>query len=195
MSRAKPKSTLKDSSVSKRPADREEVAEQAARFVSLVRCAKNKAAESLELERDRNVATLIEFVECVEGDELPPRPLLKHLADVFRRYLSDTGGLTLDELLGAQKRPHGQTRYFRAVLDLDRNAHLMVELHLLVVEEGMSLLAAAKSLEENGVGKHWTTIRNLYTDPTALAGRSAWKDVVEEAYQELNCTEGSQESL
>ena len=191
MSRAKPKPTLKDSSVSKRPADRAEVAEEAAQFLSLVRCAKNKAAESLELERDRNVATLIEFVECVEGDELPPQPLLKHLADVFRRYLSGAGRLTLDELLGAQKRPHGQTRYFRAVVDLDRNAHLMVELHLLIVEKGMSLAGATKSLEKRGVGKRRTTLRNLYTDSTALAGQSAWKDVVEEAYQELNRADNS----
>ncbi len=185
MSRAKPKPTLKDSSVSKRPADRAEVAEEAARFLSLVRRAKNKAAERLGLERDRNVAALMEFVECIENREIPTKALLKHLADAFRQYLGSAGALSLDELIGADKRPHGQASHIRAIIDLNRNARLMAALHLLVVEEGMSVAAASKELENN-VGKSWFTLRNLYADYTVLGGQVAWKDVVQEAYQELD---------
>ena len=186
MSRSKLHSTLKYSFVSKRLVDRTEVAEEAARFVNLVRLAKNKAAERLGLERDRNVVALIEFVEHVEGGELPPQPLIDYLADVFRRYLSSAGRLTLDELLGAHKRSHGQTSHLRAVLELHHSARLMVELHLLIVDNGMSLAAATRRLETEGAGKSWTTLRNLYADSTALAGQASWKDIVEEAYQELN---------
>ncbi len=154
--------------------DREAIAEQAARFWDLVRRAKNIAAKNYGLQRDENVAKLIGFVEHDSAGEIPPEELLIHVAASFRRYLETRGRETLDNLLGAEERTYGKSRHIPAAVDLARNARLMVELHLLVTEKGMSVRAAAQHMENNDAGLRWTTLRNYYRD---------WKNIVAEAVQ------------
>ena len=154
--------------------DREAIAQQASRFWDLVRRARDIAAKSYGLQRDENVAKLIGFVEHVSARETPPEGLLTHVAAGFRRYLETGGRETLDNLLGAEERAHGKSRHIPAAVDLARNARLMVELHLLVTEKGMSVRKAAQHMENDGAGLRWTTLRNRYPD---------WKNIVAEAVQ------------
>ncbi len=154
--------------------DREAIAEPAARFWDLVRRARDIAAESYGLQRDENVTKLIGFIDHVFAGETPPEELLSHVAAGFRRYLETGGRETLDNLLGAKKKAHGDSRHIPAVVDLGRNARLMVELHLLVTEKRMSVRTAAQHMENNGAGVSWTTLRNRYRD---------WKNIVAEAVE------------